>query len=465
MRRREFTRRALGALGGMVAVPPGVLDGRTASFVVPGGGRRTAPVKLASPGEIVPTRVDGDRLNRHLEELGRIGRAPGGGIQRVAYSEADLEARELVRELMRQASLSPSTDLAGNLLGWRAGTEPRLTPLMFGSHIDSVPSGGNFDGPVGTLAAIEVARTLAEKGIRTRHPLEVVVFQNEEGGKTGSRAIVGKVGAEEMSLVTASGYTIGAGIRRLGGDPGRLQEVIRKPGDVAAFLELHVEQGAILDREGVDIGVVLGIVGIKRWTVAVTGFANHAGTTPMNQRKDALLAAARFIDAVNRVAVTTSGSHVATVGRIEARPGAPNVIPGEVVLSLEIRDLDPARIDALFEEMEAVARGIGESTGTRFELAPFYESEAAPTEERVRQAIESAAEVLGVSHRRMPSGAGHDAQSLAQIAPVGMMFIPSVGGVSHSPDEFSRPEDIEVGANLMLLTLLELDREMDPAWP
>jgi N-carbamoyl-L-amino-acid hydrolase len=402
-------------------------------------------------------QVNAPRISRHLAELGEFGKNPQGGVSRLAYSQADLQGREYVMGLMRAAQLEPTIDLAGNIIGRRVGADASLAPLMFGSHIDSVPEGGNYDGPVGSIGAIEVAQTLAESDIATRHPLEVVIFQNEEGGKTGSRVLDGEFTERELDIVTASGRTIGEGIRILGGDPTRLAEARRHPGEVAAFLELHVEQGAILDREQISIGVVEGIVGIKRWSVVVAGFANHAGTTPMDSRQDALLAAARFIQAVNEVVTDMPGAQVGTVGRIQVEPGAPNVVPGRVVVSLEVRDLDMAKIDRIFQAVRTAGLAIGEDSGTTFDFDEFYVSRSAPTHERIRRLVEDAAVELGLDSRRMPSGAGHDAQSIARLAPIGMIFVPSVAGISHSPREFSRPEDIVAGVNVLLRTLLELD--------
>ncbi len=402
-------------------------------------------------------RVNGLRLNTHLRELAEFGKNAEGGISRVAFSEADLAGRKYVMDLMRAAQLDPSIDAAGNIIGRRAGRDPNLPPLMFGSHIDSVPQGGNYDGQVGSMGAIEVAHTLAEREIVTRHALEIAIFQNEEGGTTGSRAISGEVQPAELDLVTASGHTIGEGIVLLGGNATALKSVHRSRGDIAAYLELHIEQGAILDKRGVDIGVVEGIVGIKRWRVTVEGFANHAGTTPMNDRRDALLAASRFVDAVNRVVTEMPGRQVGTVGQIAAEPGAPNVVPGRVTLSLEIRDLEMDKIDAVYRGVEAEGHRIGEQTGTTFAFEQYYTSYAAPTDERIRRLVAEAAGGLELSAMRMPSGAGHDAQSIALLAPVGMIFIPSVDGISHSPREFSHPEDVENGANVLLHTLLTLD--------
>jgi N-carbamoyl-L-amino-acid hydrolase len=404
-----------------------------------------------------PIRVNGARLNRHLAELAEFGKNPQGGVTRLAYSDADLQAREYVMRLMRAARLDVQIDAAGNIVGRRAGRETRLQPLLFGSHIDSVPDGGNYDGDVGSLGAIEVAQTLAESGVVTRHPLEVIIFQNEEGGLIGSRALSGELTERELDLVSRSGKTIRDGIRFIGGAPERLATVRRKRGDIAAYLELHIEQGAFLDAERVNIGIVEGIVGINWWDVTVEGFANHAGTTPMDRRRDALLAAARFIESVNRVVTSEPGRQVGTVGRIQASPGAPNVIPGRVVLSLELRDLDAAKIARLYERIRAEARRIGESSGTTFDFKEINVNVPAPTDPRVRAVIAEAAGELGLTTKLMPSGAGHDAQDMARLGPVGMIFIPSVGGISHSPREYSRPEDVTNGANVLLNALLKLD--------
>ncbi|MGI9078186.1 MAG: Zn-dependent hydrolase [Gemmatimonadaceae bacterium] len=404
-----------------------------------------------------PPRVNGKRLNDHLQSLSRFGKNPQGGVSRMGYTEADREAREYVMELVRSAKLEVSIDAAGNILGRRAGREAALPPLMMGSHIDSVPQGGNYDGDVGSLGAIEVAQTLAEHRLNLRHPLEVMVFQYEEGGLTGSRAISGELAKETLDVVSTSGKTIREGIRFIGGDPARLESVRRKRGDIAAYLELHIEQGGVLDREKIDIGVVEGIVGIRDWDVTIQGFANHAGTTPMDQRRDALLAAARFILTVNRIVVEKPGKQVGTVGRIEASPGAPNVVPGRVLLSLELRDLDAAKIEVLFQAIRAEARRIGKESGTEFTFNEYNTNMPAPTDRNVRRMIAESATELGLSSREMPSGAGHDAQSIARLAPIGMIFVPSVRGISHSPEELSRPSDIENGANVLLRTLLKLD--------
>lgn len=397
---------------------------------------------------------------KHIHALAEFGKNPQGGVSRVAYSDADKQAREYVLGLMRDAKLHVSIDAAGNLIGRNpGGSRARLEPILIGSHIDTVPEGGNYDGVVGSMGAIEVAQTLAENGIVLRHPLEVVIFQNEEGGLIGSRAMDGELTERELDLVSRSGKTIRDGIKFIGGDPSKLAGVARKKGDIAAYLELHIEQGAILDTEKVNIGVVEGIVGINWWDVTIEGFANHAGTTAMNNRQDALLAAAKFIEAVNRIVTSVPGRQVGTVGRINALPGAPNVIPGKVVLSLELRDLDAAKINLLYERIHAEAQRIATASRTKFDFKEINVNIPAPTDARIRSTITSAAGELGLSTKLMPSGAGHDAQDMARLGPVGMIFVPSVGGISHSPRELSHPHDITNGANVLLHTLLKLDRD------
>lgn len=404
-------------------------------------------------------RVNGARLNAHLAALAEFGKNPQGGVSRVAYSEADRQGREYVMGLMRTAKLDVSIDAAGNIIGRRReSSETKLKPILFGSHIDSVPEGGNYDGDVGSLGAIEVAQTLAENGIYTRHPLEVVIFQNEEGGLYGSEALLGMLDEKALDRVSNSGKTIREGINFLGGDTAKLASVKREKGSIAAYLELHIEQGGTLEADRIDIGVVEGIVGISQWEVTVEGFANHAGTTAMNNRRDALLAAAKFVEAVNRVVTSVPGRQVGTVGRIQAFPGAPNVIPGKVVLTLELRDLDAAKIQMLYQKIRSEADQIAGVSKVTFEYKQINENIPAPTDPRVRAIIDSAAKELGLTTRQLPSGAGHDAQDMARLGPVGMIFIPSIGGISHSPKEFSRPADIENGANVLLGAVMKLDQ-------
>ncbi|MCY7378235.1 MAG: Zn-dependent hydrolase [Gemmatimonadaceae bacterium] len=405
-------------------------------------------------------RVNGGRLNAHLTELSRFGRNAVGGVSRVAYSDADREARAYVMELMRAAKLEPTIDAAGNIIGRRAGQDASLRPMLVGSHIDSVPEGGNFDGQVGSMGAIEVAQTLSEHSIVTRHPLEVVIWQNEEGGLYGSRSVSGDVNPRELANVSRSGKTIAEGIAFLGGDVAKLAEVRRMPGSIAGYLELHIEQGGTLARDRVNIGVVDGIVGINQWEVTVTGFSNHAGTTAMNARRDALLAAARFVELVNRTVISIPGRQVGTVGRIQAFPGAPNVVPGKVVCTLELRDLDAKKIMMVYRRIVAGAEKIARDTGTSFAYQDIHTDIPAVTDPRFRAVIARSAKELELTTRQLPSGAGHDAQAMARIGPTGMIFVPSQEGISHSPRELSTAGDITNGANVLLRSLLALDSQL-----
>jgi len=402
-------------------------------------------------------RVDGTRLNATMTHMKTFGINAAGGSDRVAYSDHNKDALAYLSALMLESGLTPQIDAAGNLVGRRAGKVSGLAPVVTGSHIDTVPNGGHYDGIVGTMAAIEVARTLHDADYVTDHPLEIVVWSNEEGGKTGSRSLNGSVKAEEFALPSLGDRSLGDGIRYIGGSPERISQNVRKPGDVAALIELHIEQGAILDREGIAIGVVEGIVGIKRWNVTVDGFANHAGTTPMDQRQDAMYTAALIIAKIRDVITGEPGRQVGTVGRLQAYPGAPNVIPGKVTFSLEIRDLDMQKIDRLFGLVRSAAEEIAGKNSTTVRFEHFYTSPAAITDERFKTLINDSADELGLSAMHMPSGAGHDAQSLGGIAPLGMIFVPSKEGISHAPTEFTSAQQITDGANVLLQTIIGLD--------
>lgn len=404
-------------------------------------------------------RVQASRIMQHLQALSQYGKNSQGGVSRIAYSDADRQGREYAMQLMRDAALDVATDSAANIIGSRAGSDASLKPLLIGSHIDSVLEGGNYDGGVGSLSAIEVAQTLREHHITLRHPLQVVIFENEEGGTIGSHAMSAGLSEKLLNSVSSSGKTASDGIRFLGGDPDKLGQPERQPGEIADYIELHIEQGGILEQEKIEIGVVEGIVGILHSDVTITGFANHAGTTPMPQRHDALLSAARFIEKVNQVVTASPGRQVGTVGWIKVQPGAYNVIPGTVTLGLELRDLDRKKFVAMFDQLRADSEQIGQLNGTRFSFTDPIVVEPALTNPNLQRLIDSTAKSLGLSTKTMPSGAGHDAQEIARIAPAGMIFIPSIGGISHAAKEFSRPEDIEHGANVLLQALLKLDAE------
>lgn len=406
--------------------------------------------------------VNQDRLENRILELAKFGLQENGETERVAFSDADVAAQQWMIQKLKDLGLQVHIDFAGNIIGKREGKKSALKPISFGSHIDRVPNGGNYDGCVGSMASLEILEVLKENKIRTKHPLEIIIFSNEEGGVMGSRAIAGHLGKSALSVVNSTGYAMGEGIMRLGGDTTRIAEVARKKDEIAAFLELHIEQGGTLEKENIQIGIVEGIVGLKWWEVEFTGFSNHAGTTPMNSRQDALLAAAKFIVAVNEVTTSFDGAQVATVGKIKAEPGAPNVIPGKVITGLEIRDLSSEVITAVYEAIKAKGEAIAKTSNVTIEFQALdTTADPAIMTPIIQDAIVASAEKLNLSTKRMPSGAGHDAQDMALIAPTGMIFVPSRGGISHSPKEFTSAEDMANGANVLLQTILALDKKLD----
>ncbi len=404
--------------------------------------------------------VNEQRIASRIRELSKFGRDEMGHGYRVAYTKGDIEGRTWFMELMKKAGLNPGIDAAGNIIGRRKGKNSLLKPIGFGSHIDMVPDGGNYDGTVGSIGALEVIEVLNENHIETIHPLEVIIFSNEEGGTIGSKAMTAGLTHEGLQQKSQSGLTMAEGIRAIGGNPDNMASCLRKKGDLHAWLELHIEQGGILVKENIQIGVVEGIVGIVHWEVTIEGFANHAGTTPMQMRQDALLAASKFILAVNEVVNSISGNQVATVGKMTVQPGAYNVIPGKVLLGLEIRDLSAEKIEWLFREMEKRAAIIAGDTKSTFSFVRQpNESEPALTDKKLQQSINASAQALGFTTKFMQSGAGHDSQHIAQIVPAAMIFIPSQGGISHSPKEFSTATDMANGTNVLMQTILAVDKQ------
>lgn len=402
--------------------------------------------------------ANSDRLEARILAIASFGADADGGVNRHAYSEADIRARAYVIRLMKEAGLKVRFDEAGNIIGRREGKDAKLPIICFGSHIDSVPSGGKYDGVAGVLSALESIELLNENNIQTNHPLELIVFTDEEGGLIGSKAIIGTLTEEDLKRTSNSGKIIKDGIKFLGGSPENIKNAKRDPTEFKAFLELHIEQGAFLDHEGIEIGIVEGIVGIEEWQVNIYGKANHAGTTPMNNRQDALLAAAKLIVAVNETVKSIEGKQVGTVGEIMAEPGASNVVPGHVKMSIELRDLSREKTLSVFEKIKSQMAAIEKETGTRIEYKHEHTNIPAILDENVKSYIAQSAKELGLSYKLMPSGAGHDAQNMAKITPTAMIFIPSKGGISHSPKEFSSMKDICNGANVFFKTILAIDR-------
>jgi len=412
--------------------------------------------------------INQQRLWDTLQKLSEFGRPPGagfeGGVTRLGFSAEDLAARSYVAGLLRAAGLTVRVDPAGNLFARREGTE-NLPVLLFGSHIDSVPNGGNFDGQVGSMGALEVMRTLQERGIQTRHPLELVIWVNEEGhhfgkGVFGSAAAAGLLGTDILDRRDSDGLTLADWLRRYGQDPSKFAQAHIAPGSLAGYLELHIEQGGILDERGIPIGIVQGIVGINWWTCTAEGFANHAGTTPIDRRADAFAAAARAVLAVREEVRAGPGRQVGTVGYARVEPGARNIIPGRVEFPVELRDLDADKVARIWARIEQRFQKIALEENVKINCVPLSRDVPARTNPAFQQAIRDAARALGLPTLDLPSGAGHDAQNIAHLAPIGMIFVPSRGGISHSPREYSSPDQVASGAEVLYRSLLLLDQHL-----
>ena len=378
----------------------------------------------------VPT-VNSQRLNTTLESLGRIGETPEG-MQRIAFSPADVDGRHYVMELMRQVGLSVRVDPAGNIIARRPGQDEQAPAIAMGSHVDTVPSGGKYDGALGVLAAIEALRTLNDLEVTTRHPIEALVFTNEEGTSfhrwlLGSRAMAGLWESADFNAVDSEGVGIAQHFKAIGGDVAQIDEARRQPGELRAYLELHIEQGPILHRAGIPIGVVSGITGRVMFQVRVKGVANHAGTTPMDTRRDALVAASRLALATNALVTEEETCRVGTVGTMEVKPNAVNVIPGEVELGVEFRDIDMACLANVERRFNEVANELAASTDTVIEVRRLELGQSCPIGSETQEVVAEASQRLELAHRTIPSGAGHDAQAMAAITEAGIDFRPQCG--------------------------------------
>ena len=403
--------------------------------------------------------VDGDRMLRRLDELGRLTATPGRGVTREAWSSDDLEARDLVAGWMRESGLDPVVDAATNLIGRSPGRVGRW--LASGSHLDTVVHGGSLDGAYGVIAALEVASSLHDAGHTMDHGFLVAGFANEEGargtaGMTGSYACIGGLDDDALAEVDDEGVTVRDRISGAGGDPADLASARWSLDEIDAFVELHIEQGPVLDRSTTPIGVVTGITGRQALDLHITGAANHAGTTPMDLRNDALVAAAEIILAVESLP-RDAKIRVATSGHIAVSPNVRNVVPGEVVLGVELRDESTEAIDSAMSRLDAA---IDEVAQRRSVTVRRRRGQRVPPQ-LAASAIADSTRRAAASHDLgfvdLPSGAGHDAQVLAEAVPIGMIFVPSVGGVSHSQREHTDASDLVAGAQVLLTTLLDLD--------
>jgi allantoate deiminase len=405
--------------------------------------------------------INKERLFQRLMELGEIGKQPSGGVTRLALTEEDRQGLELVASYMKEAGLSVRRDAVGNLIGRKEGTNPQAPLVVTGSHTDTVIEGGMFDGALGVLGAIEALQTMHEQGMMTEHPIEVCVYRDEEGvrfngaGLSGARGTVGGIVPERLLHADKQGITIAEALRANGLDPERIGEAARPEGSVKAHVELHIEQGKVLESLELSVGVVTGICCASRMRVTIRGEADHAGTTPMNIRRDPLVAAAEIIQAVEYEAAR-NGTSVGTVGQIQAFPGAVNVIPGEVRFTIDIRDISD---QALGEVSDAIRLRAAEICGNRkvdLQIQVLGQGIPKPCSEVVQSSIRKALHLLDLNVYSLPSGAGHDSGAFAKFCPMGMIFIRSQNGISHNPAEWSSPEDCADGVNVLYYTLLDL---------
>ena len=403
--------------------------------------------------------INESRINQTLQELGHLGESPGG-MDRVAYSPEDIAGRDYTIKLMQEAGLETRIDAAGNIIGRRAGSDDNLPAIALGSHTDTVPKGGKYDGALGVMGAIEVIRTLEEQGHRTRHPLEVIDFTNEEGTRfhrwlVGSRSMSGLLEQEDLDAL--DGLSLGPCIDDIGGDLSRIGEAVRSPGELAAYFELHIEQGPYLHQSGNPIGVVTGITGRAVFEVEIEGKANHAGTTPMSTRRDALVSASKLVLNIQKMAAEQEICRVSTVGSIKAIPNAVNVIPGHASIGLEFRDTDMEALAAAEQELRRITDQAAVDDIVDIDVIRHRFTSAGPITADMQALVAEAAENCGMAWEPLASGAGHDAQAVANIAPVAMIFVPSIDGISHAIEEYSTPQDCANGAQVLLELLLLAD--------
>ena len=405
--------------------------------------------------------INDTRINQTLQELGQLGDSPEG-MDRVAYSPEDILGRDYTIKLMREAGLETRIDTAGNIIGRRAGSGDSLPAIALGSHTETVPKGGKYDGALGVMGAIEVIRTLQDQGHVTRHPLEVINFTNEEGTRfhrwlVGSRSMAGLLEQEDLDALDDDGLPLGPCLADIGGDISRIREAVRGPGELAAYFELHIEQGPYLHRSGTPIGVVTGITGRAVFEVEIEGKANHAGTTPMSTRRDALVSASKLVLAIQKMSAEQEICRVSTVGSIKAVPNAVNVIPGSASIGLEFRDTDMEALAAAEQELRRITHQASTDDVVDIEVHRHRFTTSVPITSEMQALVAEAAESCGFEWEPLASGAGHDAQAVANIAPVAMIFVPSVDGISHSREEYSTPQDCTNGAQVLLELLLLAD--------
>ncbi|MED4906987.1 Zn-dependent hydrolase [Brevibacillus centrosporus] len=404
--------------------------------------------------------INADRLWDRLMQLSSIGTQEVGGITRLSFSPEERAAKDLVTGFMKEAGLSVREDEVGNLIGRKEGTNPNAPVVLIGSHLDSVPSGGNFDGPLGVLSGVEALQTMNEQGVETEHPIEVIAFTDEEGtrfgyGMIGSRGIAGLLKEDELVSRDEAGISIAEAMANVGLDPAQISKAAREPGSVKAYVELHIEQGKVLESRDLSVGIVSGVAGPLWLKFILEGEAGHAGATPMNMRKDPLAAAAEVMLVIERQAARQEIS-VGTVGKLQVFPGGVNIIPGRVEFTLDLRDVDIQVRDQVEQAIMAEAEAICAKRGVKLQVELLQRINPAVCSEEIRSAIQAACATEGLETITLPSGAGHDCMQLTELCPVGMIFARSKDGISHNPAEYTSKEDCGNGAQVLYRTVLSM---------
>jgi len=421
---------------------------------------------------VLPTTaitINKRRLLRDLNAVSRIGIGDHGSVTRLVFSIKELRSRQFLIHLMRQAGLQIHIDRIGNIFGRLNGANPKAPAVLAGSHLDTVLHGGKFDGTMGVIGALEAVRTLKEQKVTLRSPVEVVCFVGEESSRfgystLGSSLVAGEVhGADLSNAADAQGTKLEDILSSLGIYRSNLRSMRRDPASVKAYLELHIEQGPILEAKKKPIGVVTSIAAPTRFRVVFTGQADHSGTTPMEMRKDALVAASELIVAVEKISRRYSrmekGRVVGTVGAMKIEPGVINAIPGKAELSVDIRSITASAKNRVVRLVQAKIREIARRRHVQIAILPIREENPVPLDKRLVHLLKECCEAKGIAYEVMPSGAGHDAMQMAKITPSGMLFIPSRRGISHSPLEWSDPEDICLGTQLLLDSIVRVANE------
>jgi len=413
--------------------------------------------------------VNNRRLMRDLNAIGRIGIGNRGAVTRLVFSIKELRSRQVLIHLMRQAGLTVRIDAIGNIFGRFEGSDPRAPAVLAGSHLDTVIHGGKYDGPVGVIGALEAVRTISENKIRVSSPLEVVCFVGEESSRfgfstLGSSLAAGEVRADDLThAVDPQGTKLENVLASLGITRRNLKSMRRDPKTLKAYLELHIEQGPILEAKGKRIGLVTSIAAPSRFRIILKGRADHSGTTPMNMRKDALVASAQLIEYIEKIcrqyASMEKGRVVGTVGAIKVEPGVINAVPGRTELAVDIRGASAQSKNRVARQVKQQARVIAKKRGIGVEVLTIREEDPVPLDKRLLRLTRKLCDEKQIDYEIMPSGAGHDAMQMAKITPAGMIFVPSKRGISHNPLEWTDPKDIALGAQLLMETMIRIANE------